>query len=311
MHEMNISRPDLNLLVVFDAIARSGSVTGAAERLALSQPAVSHALNRLRDVIGDPLFMRAKSGLAPTPRAQAMTAEVGRILDAAGSVLAKASFDPGTTQRRFRLGASDYSSVALAPRIAREFCSAAPRATLDVLPAGVHTLPQLESGEMDCSFWAVEPPPAPWLSKILYRERLIGVMCRTHPLSADLSARAPSLAAYLAYPHAVVSLRDPSANPVDSALRKLGLNRRVAIVTQSFAAVLAAMPGSRLLASLPEKLAPAARLAGLVTYELPLELPDFAYSLIWRSRTDVDPAMVWFRRLIVDVVVAGTGGAGC
>ena len=272
MHEMNSDRPDLNLLVVFDAIASTGSVTAAAERLALSQPAVSHALNRLRDVLGDPLFVRGKVGLRPTPRAQAMTADVRAILAAAGAVFAQAAFDPATTQRRFRIGASDYSSLTLLPRLGRDFCAAAPQATLDVLPVGKTTLAQLEAGDVDCTFWGAAPPPSPWVAQLLYRESLIGMLSRAHPLARSLPGQAVTLDDYLANPHAAVSLRDPSINPVDAALAAIGRTRRVALVSQSFAGIMAALPGSSLIASLPTKLAPAARREGLVTFDLPLNL---------------------------------------
>jgi DNA-binding transcriptional LysR family regulator len=296
---MNNSRPDLNLLVIFDAVASTRSVTAAAERLALSQPAVSHALNRLRDTLGDQLFVRGKSGLLPTPRAQAMAAPVRAVLDAAGAVFAAGVFDAATSVRRFAIGASDYATMTIIPALVREFCSLAPLATLDVLPVGKAILPQLEAGEMDCTFWGAAPPPPPWQARPLYAERLTGMIARGHPLARGLPEQPVTLENYLAFPHAIVSLRNPGKNPVDTALEALGLRRNIAVVTQSFAGVMAALPGSHLIAALPAKLAPAARRQGIVTFDLPLDLSDYEYSLVWHRRADADPALAWFRGLVL------------
>src|SRR5271154_6931253 len=130
MQEMNLRRIDLNLLVVFDEIARSRSVTIAAERLSLSQPAVSHALARLRDMIGDPLFLRSRRGLALTARAQAMVDPVGGILASIGAALAPGRFDPARSTHTFRLGVTDYSTVAALPSVIRAVRLAAPGVTL-------------------------------------------------------------------------------------------------------------------------------------------------------------------------------------
>lgn len=115
MHDTNLKRADLNLLIVFDAVAKTRSVTAAAEQLSLSQPAVSHALKRL--LMRDPLFVRGRDGLVLTPRAEGSRAEIESILDAVGRVLATQRFDPVTATRKFRLAASDYAMMTTIPGI--------------------------------------------------------------------------------------------------------------------------------------------------------------------------------------------------
>jgi DNA-binding transcriptional LysR family regulator len=298
---MNNSRPDLNLLVVFDAVATSRSVSLAAKRLSLSQPAISHALNRLRDQLGDPLFLRRKAGFLPTPRAEAMIGPVRDILSAAGMVLSARQFNAETSERRFRVGASDYASLTLVPSLVKAFRSRARRAALDVLSVGNLTLEQIEAGEIDCTFWGANAPGPPWRSSALFSERLLGMVAHSHPLATKASNQSVTLDEYLAYPHIVVSLRDSRPNPVDAALAAIGRSRNVGVITQSFAANMASLTGSDLIASLPSRLAPIARGQGIMTFDLPLKLTDYNYSLVWHSRADADPAMAWFRQLIEQI----------
>lgn len=156
------NRNELGLLAVFEAVAETRSITRAAERPALSQPAVSHALNRLRDRIGDPLFLRGRDGLLPTPRAVAMIQPVGDILRAADSIFADGSYDPLEESKTFRLAASEYSIATLVTRIIPMLRNHAPKAVLEVMPFGGTTLGDLVSGAVDCSFWGSVLPPAPW-----------------------------------------------------------------------------------------------------------------------------------------------------
>ncbi|MFZ6874204.1 LysR family transcriptional regulator [Undibacterium sp. Di27W] len=300
---MNIARPDLNLLVIFDAVASKGSVSKAAEQLALSQPAVSHALNRLRYLLDDPLFVRSKSGFLPTPRALAMIGPVRDILSAAGFVLSGHAFDPKTSKHVFRIGSSDYSNTTLIPALVQACRVAAPNITLDIIPAGKTSYEQLAAGELDCSFWASHAPELPWRSSHLFSEHLVGMVANTHPLARKSRKQGISLDEYLAYPHIIVSLRDPGKNPVDDALAQLGRSRTIRVVTQSFSTNMASLAGSDLIASLPSRLSDDARRQNIVMFDLPLELVSYDYMLAWHRRTDTDPAAIWLRMLIEQVAL--------
>src|SRR6516164_1124871 len=127
-----LATKDLNLLVVFRAVAETGSVSAAADHLALSQPAVSHALNRLRQALGDPLFVRGRDGLSPTPFAQAIMVPVRDALAQIETIFEKPTFDPSKEKRRFRIAASDFTAVALLAPMLQELSGIAPGISLDV-----------------------------------------------------------------------------------------------------------------------------------------------------------------------------------
>lgn len=298
MNQMNYSRIDLNLLPVFAAILEAGSVSMAAERLNLSQPAVSHALNRLRKLTGDPLFVRSGRKLTPTPRAAAMDKDAAEVLRSARALLTRKAFIPETSSARFRIGASDYASVTIVPDLLRRINKRSPASTVDILAVGADILLALESGKADVSFWGVAPPPPPFRSMRLFEERLIGVACDGHPLLSRLEGGMAPLKDYLHYPHAMVALGVTSANPVDSALLQIGQPRTVLFTGQSFIGNLHAMQGTDLIMSLPSRLLDLAQALGFCGFELPIAIPAYSYSMIWHSRVDADPAIMWLRQEI-------------
>jgi DNA-binding transcriptional LysR family regulator len=301
MHELNTTRADLNLLSVFNAIAQTGSVSAAAELLSLSQPAVSHALNRLRKQTGDPLFVRGGGGLLATPRALDMRKSAEQVILSAQTLLMPASFDPLSDARSFKIASSDYSTMTLVPPLLRSVRKKAPNCTIELANIGASTLRQLESGDVHCSFWGIEPPASPFNSIKLFDERLAGIMCGTHPLAEMARRGSVGLDQYLAFPHAVVSYGVSSGNPVDTALNAQGLNRQVRYVGQSFAGNLNAISGTNLIMSLPSRLLPHAASMGFVSFELPVSVAPYPFSLIWHARTEADAALRWLRGEIAGV----------
>lgn len=291
-------RADINLLAVFDAVARTGSVTAAAQALALSQPAVSHALNRLRDQVGDRLFTRSGRRLIATAHAEAMMGPARALLEQAAELLAPGSFAPASSQRRFRLAASDYSALTLAPRLAQALEHLSPGVTLEVVPVTGDTLHRLENGQIDVSFWGTAAPHGPFLHQHLFRERYFGVARQDHPLFG--SGGTVTLAAYLAYPHVVTSMRDPGLNAVDQALAALGKARRVRLLTHGFLANIQCVRTSDLIATLPSRLCSGALLEGARRFALPLAIPDYGYGLVWHRRTDADQGLRWLRQRVAE-----------
>jgi DNA-binding transcriptional LysR family regulator len=309
MHETNRTRLDLNLLVVFDAVARTRSVTAAAQELFLSQPAVSHALNRLRDLVGDRLFLRGPGGLAPTPRAEAMMGPAREALAQAARAFAPGKFDPATTRRVFRVAASDYALATVAPALVALARAETPQARLELPAMREGALELLETGELDAAFWGASPPPRPWRSVELFRERLVGLVRARHPLAVKARAGHVALDDYLAHPHIAVSWRDPRLSAVDARLAEIGRARRIAVATPNFAANVAALRGADLVMSLPSRYCAGLDLRGLARFELPLALDDFAYLLVWHARTDDDAANVWLRAAVVRAAGQAGGAA--
>jgi len=300
MHEVNLSRADLNLLVVFDAIAETRSVTTAAEQLSLSQPAVSHALRRLRDLMSDPLFVRGRNGLVLTPRAAECVEEVRAILAAVSRVVAVGPFDPRSTKRTFRLAASDYALMTSMPGIVSRLRAAAPFANLDVAHVGGDVPARLERGEVDVAFVGAADPDAAIISRELFREHIVGLVCARHPIAGKARKGILTLKEYLAYPHVAVTFRNARQSPIDARLEELGKSRRVAMVTPSFSANIASLHGTDLIMSLPSRLAAMASEKTLITFRLPLSVPDYPYLMSWHRRTDADAALAWLRGQIIE-----------
>ena len=297
---MNTMRLDLNLLTVFAAIFDTGSVSAAAAKLNLSQPAVSHALNRLRKLTGDPLFVRSGQRLSATPRAIAMGAEARDIIAAARNVLTRAEFDPATGSAHFRLGASDYANMTLVPALMRHLRQVSAGSTLEIVQVSASIREHLADGKADLSFWGVAPPGSPFHSTMLFKERLTGAARRDHPLCQPRAERV-TLDDYLAFPHAVVALGVTAPNPVDDALGALGRARLIGFTGQSFLGSLYAIRETDLVMSLPSRLLPQAEALGFSGFELPLRLNPYPYGIIWHRRTEAEPALMWLRNEIVSL----------
>jgi len=304
MHDMNNGRIDLNLLVVFAAIAETGSVTAAARKLALSQPAVSHALNRLRDVTKDALFVRGRAGLVPTPRAEAMVSPVRDALAVLGGALQPDRFDPGSAGRSFRLGVSDYALATLGQPLMRAVRAQAPGVGLEFRLVDERSLAMLETGALDGLFWGADAPEPPVQGLDLFREHLVGLVCARHPLAGAAREGALTLEDYLAFPHIVVSWREPHRSAVDAALDRLGRQRRVGVVSPNFTANIAALAGTDLIMSLPARMADSLASPALVQFSLPLELADYPYRFLWHLRTARDPGMIWLREIVRQAAAA-------
>lgn len=307
MHNSNFNRADLNLLVVFDAIARVRSVTGAADVLSLSQPAVSHALKRLRALMSDPLFVRGRDGLVLTPRAEKCAGEVQSILARVGRVLVSDEFDPAATTRAFRFAASDYAMMTIVPSIVRALRTMAPRATIDVdhIDADLHA--RLEKGDVDVAFVGATKPEGSIASRELFREHFVGLICERHQLALKAGQGRLTLEEYLGYPHVAVTFRNLLHSPIDAKLAELSKTRQVAMVTPNFAANIASLRGTDLIMSLPSRLASLADRRGLVLFKLPLAVPDYPYLMSWHRRSDDDPAVNWLRNLVIEAVSSAIG----
>ena len=305
---MNNGRPDLNLLVVFDAIARTRSVTTAAEALSLSQPAVSHALNRLRDQLRDPLFLRSKNGFQPTPRAVAMIGRVREILAGVNSVLSVENFDPSRDARHFQIGASDYAMMTVVVDLMRDLRRQAPHCTIETRHVDAGPLLQMEAGDLDFAFVGIKAPDMPFRSLRLFDERFVGLMCGHHPLARKAARGKLTISDYLEYPHVTVSYRTPQQSPIDARLSEMKLRRNVVMVTPNFAAGIAALRGTDFIVSLPSQILPVFNCNDLVVFDLPVKVPDYPYFMIWHRRADHDPALTWLRGRIAELSIRARTG---
>lgn len=287
-----MSAPDLNLLITLDVLLREGSVARAAEQLHLSPSAMSRALARLRETTGDPLLVRAGRGLVPTPRALELRERVSLLVQEAEALLRPARvLDPAQLQRTFTLRSSDgfveTFAAALLARIARQ----APGVRLRFLQKTDKDSTLLRDGRVDLETGVIVDSTDDSLhSRILFRDRFVGVVREGHPLSSGkVSTRR-----FIAGEHVLVSRHGAASGPVDQALQGLGLSRNIVTTVGGFSAALALVRDSDLIACVPHRHTEKLR-AGLHSFELPLVVPDITVSMLWHPRMDADPAHHWLR----------------
>ena len=287
----------MNLLVVFDAVADTRSVTLASDRLRLSPSAVSHALGRLRRIFGDPLFVRGHHALSPTSRAEALRRPVREALDLIDGMFAQAEFDPVTTERPFLIGAGEYALTTIVPDLTRHLRRTAPRAKVVVTSIDNESLASLESGRIDLALLSSEPRSTNFRAEEVFQDRLVGVIDEHHPLMAGGGDRV-DLDAFLSHPHLVVTQGATTHDAVDASLSRLGRDRVILAEIPTSAVGLETLRGTNLVMSLPTRLLDASTTLGFRTFPLPLDRVDQTYWQVWHRRTDEDPACAWLRRLV-------------
>ena len=294
----NIRNIDLNLLVAFDALYDARSVTRAAARLALTQPTVSGMLTRLRDLFGDPLFVRTQHGVLPTPRADALYEPVKALLANVAALVTPDEFDPGSAEMTISVSANDYMQHALIVPFIACLRKQAPGIRLAVMPADIADLAEkLAGGTIDLavSIPAFADPGLP--RSLLYTERYVCVARADHPLKG----RKVSLEAFCRFDHVMVSPTGGSfSGPTDDALAALGVGRRVSVSLPSFHVMLETIRTDDFLALVPERLL-YGKMAGLKLFAPPVLVPDFDVIACWHRRLDADPAQRWIRGLLEDV----------
>jgi DNA-binding transcriptional LysR family regulator len=299
MHSQRLSSLDLNLLVVLQALLSEASVTRAAQRVSLSQSATSHALNRLRELLGDPLLVRSGRRLTLTPRATALLPALERgLLELDGALSGEPPFDPARTRRSIAVGLADYAqAVLLGPLLAR-LRREAPG--IDLHTVGFpDVFERMDAGTLDMAVIPTSPVPAGFSVRRLFSDGFVCIVRRDHP-----TVRGPrlSLPRYLALDHVVVAPSGMSGSIVDTALARKGLERRVALRISSFLAAPIVVTESDLISTGPAKLLrPMAKRYPIRLLPPPLPLDDFEMHLAWHSRRDRDPAHSWLRELIAAV----------
>jgi DNA-binding transcriptional LysR family regulator len=289
---------DLNLLKIFDALIEEGSVTGAAARLHLSVPATSRALGRLRRAVGDPVFVRAGRGLAPTPFAVRTAPQIRALLDGAHALLsADRAIEPATLERSFTIRINDGITATLAPILAARIAHTAPGVTLRFIPEGDEDLQPLRNGTVDLDIGAHSATATDVRSRPLYTEHLVGVVAaRTHFARNGT----PTLAELAAQLHVSASRRGRAHGPLDLELERHDLRRRVVAVVPTFDSAAMLASHSSLVGLVPARLAQACGPTLLLrTFTIPCTLPPVEISCQWHTRLDSDQAHRWLQDLVI------------
>ena len=296
---MDLRRLDLNLLVVFDALMSERHVSRAADHIALSQPAMSNALSRLRATLDDPILVRTSRGMEPTPRALELHGPIHAALTEIQHTLSTpARFEPRSAQHHFVIGASDYMEFLVMPRLVKLLQEQAPGVDLSVRSLQL-SQPEaaLDSGEIDLAFGYFPNLPKRLREAHLFTEHLACAVRKDHP---KVKSRL-TLKQYVELPHLFVSTRRRSG-VVDEALAKLGMARRISVSVPHFLVAPFIIVESDVIMTVNSRIAHTyARALPIRVLPPPLDLPDFPIGMVWHPRSEKEEAHAWLRARLVDI----------
>ena len=296
---MNLSRLDLNLLVVFDAIYTERNLTRASEILHLTQPAVSNALKRLRTTFDDALFVRTSEGMMPTPLARSIVDRIRKALQLVESCVEhELSFEPQTSDRTMLCSLSEMAEARLLPNSLARLRVEAPNMALRSYYVPRSEMPmELAAGTLDIGVDVTFVNDSNLHHIPLLEEEYVFAVRTDHPVIR----RKPTLKQYLSLGHVHVSSRRKGVGTVDQSLKSLGLRRTIAVRVRDYTAAPLIVAKTDLACTLPRVLA---EQAGLRVYPLPFETPALGMHLYWHKSADADAANVWFRGLLTDVAAS-------
>ncbi|OCP11159.1 MULTISPECIES: LysR family transcriptional regulator [unclassified Ensifer] len=296
----NLGAIDLNLLVVLDALLAERHVSRAAIRLNKSQPAVSHALARLRSLFDDPLLVRHGGQLEPTVRALEIAPRLTEALAHMRQLMGSEAFDPAREHHVFRLAMSDYAALVLLPQLMAVLRWQAPNVDLVVSQASREVMmSQAVDGEIDLALGVFPALAEDLRTSLLFKEHFA---CLADGASLG-GEKTMDLSAYLERPHVLVSLRGDTGNEIDLALAAVGHKRRIALALPHWSAAPGLVIGTDLVLTVARRILPHDAEAGSLTiFAPPFAIPPFAFRQIWHRRRDGDPAHRWLRDLIGQIL---------
>ena len=286
----------LNLLATLEAILRTGQVSRAAEALGVTQPAVSHALKRLRTQLGDPLLVRTAAGMSLTPRAQELQATLLPLVRQLQASLQSPVFTPATAQRTFTLAMSDLGEFQLPHGLLQDFRAQAPACRLRCMQVPVPEIAAaLECGASDLALGGMLPAMPPGLRQ----RRLFDYDYVCIARAARGTPRTLTRATYSTAPHAVVSRSGDFEDFIEKPLQQLRLRRNKVISLSSTVAAARLVAQSDLIATVPRRVAGQLQeLFPLACMELPMRLPRVVSRMYWHERCHSDAASRWLRALV-------------
>jgi DNA-binding transcriptional LysR family regulator len=291
MREVHLRNIDLNLLHPLYALLEERHVTRAAKRCFLSQPAMSRALERLREMFGDPLLVRGARAYERTARGDRVLRELGSLMPRLDAMVRGEEFDPARSQERFRVAMTDHVSMVLLPSLVARVRRAAAHVKLEVSAWRARALEDVAAGRIDTALSAEVAPPA-LETEVLFTLDfvcLIGSAVR-------VGARRLTLPQYLQFPHVLVKTLEGQQGPVDLTLAQLGTKRHVALTLPFFVPAIFAIAQTDLVLTVPRRLAEImAIMAAVRIVEPPREIKAFPYFMAWHPRLTAEPSHAWFR----------------
>lgn len=296
---MNIQQLDLNLLRVFQTLYIEQNMTRTGEVLHITPSAVSHAVRRLREALDDPLFKRSQNKMLPTPACQRMAPEIIETLNKLQQLLQEwGEFDPLQSTHNFRVGMHEALEASVIPKLSNKLDQLAPSISFSSIKiTRSNMVRDLASGHFDIVLDAKLPTKAPIHEQKLFANSFVVMVNKNHPLAKKLDRKS-----YLEATHINVSSRPNGMSVVDSMFDAKGLQRSSKVRCQNYYAATQAVKYSDKLLTLPKVLAEQFLDDDMLLVELPFSIPSFAMHAYWHQNTDQDPAHVWFREVIIELI---------
>lgn len=303
MNDFDWSDLDARLLQLLVAVVEAGSITGAAQKLGVTQSAVSHQLDKLRAITGDALFVKSGRSIVATARAGELAVQARELLRQLQGFAQSNTFDPARWQTTLKIAANDFQRDVLLPGLAQALRAQAPGVALRIIPSDVPSLEMLRDGVCDIAISPRPPEGSDIVQKRLFEDR--------YCVYYDAGVRdAPgNLTEYLAADHITVVYEPRRTLHLDRTLESQGLRRRFTVMVPGFAGVPAFLRGSPLLATAPTLLRQGC-LRGFAQAEVPTPCPTLPMYLIWHRRHQQDAAHRWLRERIESLVPTVLGGPG-
>jgi len=296
---MELHQMDLNLMVVFDRLMTERRVSKAAERLGVSQPAVSNSLRKLRKLFGDELFLRTPRGMEPTPYAEQLAESVSCALATLHSgVNQRTSFEPRSARRAFTIGMTDVGEIYFLPALMKSLQREAPDVTLStVRTTAVNLKYEMEAGKVDLAMGLLPQLKSGFFQRLLFRQRYVCLLRQGH----RLDKKSISLDEFAAAQHLVVVSEGTGHGKVDEVLRRSGIERDVRLTVPHFISLGHILQATDLVTTVPERLA--LRLVEpfrLACVSHPAKLPEVAINVFWHAKFHKAPASQWLRTLVFE-----------
>jgi DNA-binding transcriptional LysR family regulator len=295
MRTAHLRQADLNLLVVFTVVAEERNVTRAAARLLLSQPAVSRALQRLRDMFHDDLLIRSSSGYEPTPKGQRLLHELESSLPRLDRLLSGAEFDPATEETAFRIAGTDHAAHLICPLLCRTVLPRALKIYFDYLPLHDGTFEAMEKGRIDLVLIADDgTAPAHFAKEVIFEVDFVCVVAKKSRFSKALT-----LKQYLSAEHIGVGILGGVQNVPEQRLASVGAKRHCRIWVPFHTTAMRSVAETSLVATIPRRIAEsAASNRAIRIVKAPAVLGTFKYLMAWHPRMNSDAAHNWLRSIV-------------
>ena len=303
MREVNLAAIDLNLLIALDALLGEGSVSGAARAVGLSQPAMSRALGRLRDLFDDPLMVRSGHAMVPTPRALELAQPLGAAIEAIRETLrGPEAFDPATALRSFRIGAIDATQAVLLAPLLDRIGDEAPGVEVSTSPlrTAAETVAELVAGQLDLAVGRFDGAPEGVRREPLFEDRIVCIVRADHPRIR----KRLTIERYLKESHLATDTVSPIERPftIEALLARQGLERRVVCRVDGLGTAPLVAARTDLVCTAPRSLVePFAAGLGLRMFDPPFEAPGYRLDVAWHVRHDEDAANRWLRETLISV----------